>query len=241
MDPIPLNLRQQAINAALDGRWEDALTLNDEILKEEPKNVDALNRLARAYLELGKISLAKKYYSATLEFDAYNPIALKNLKLINATRGEDQVNGHTNGSIKISPTLFLQEPGKTKVVNLLKVAEPQKLSLAFCGMGVELVQKNRGITVLDCHGQYLGVLPDDTAHQLLRLIKGGNKYEAFVKSVKVNGVAILIRETYRSAKFRNQPSFIEFNKSSLPSTDIISSLGEKDDADDEEVPEEEES
>ena len=201
----------EAIDAALNCKWELALKLNKQIIQIDPENVDALNRQAKACFELGKYNLAKKYYSETLKYDPYNPIALKNLKIIKAFKSSGftpRLDGHANGSKRISPLLFLQEPGKTKVVSLLKVAEPQKLSQVFPGMSVELCIKNHKLHILDQSGGYLGVLPDDLSYQLIRLIKGGNKYEVFVKSVKVNGLAVLIRETFRSNRFKGQPSFL---------------------------------
>ena len=55
------NLSELAIDAALDCRWEEALKLNKKILKLDPQNVDGLARLARVYLEMGRINLAKRY------------------------------------------------------------------------------------------------------------------------------------------------------------------------------------
>lgn len=230
----PQNLHLQAIQAALDGRWDDALKLNEIIIEENPDNVDALNRQAHAYFELGDLPSAKKYYSEVLKFDAYNPIAAKNLKIIQAFKDgvKPSSNGHMQKTGPISSSLFLQEPGRTKVVNLLKVAEPQKLSLAYCGMLVDLVVKNRGVTVCDSEGSYLGVLPDDTAHQIIRLIKGGNKYQSIIKSIKVNGLSILIREVFRSRKFRNQPSFLE-SAAALPPLEVVSALNNAEMSDEE--------
>ncbi|MBI4038159.1 tetratricopeptide repeat protein [Candidatus Daviesbacteria bacterium] len=210
---LSTNLSVQAIEAALDSRWKEALKLNSQIIKSDAENVDALNRLARAYFELGNLNLAKKYYQKVLKFDPYNPIAQKNLKIIQSFK-KGQVNFKKSPpqtlNNKISPNLFLHEPGKTKVVTLLKVAEPQRLSETYCGMPVLLQLKQRGITVVSQDNKYLGVLPDDISYQLLRLIKGGNKYESFVKSVKVNGLSIIIREVFRSRKFKNQPSFLDW-------------------------------
>lgn len=230
------NLYQQAIEAALNSRWEEALKVNKKILKLDPQNVDALNRQAKAYLELGRCNLARKYYTEALKFDPYNPIALKNLKIIKSAKSNGQNSIICNQS-KLSPSLFLQEPGKTKVVNLLKIAEPQKLSHTFCGMKVEMLIKNRGITIVDTLGNYLGVLPDDISHHLLRLFKGGNKYELFVKSVRVNSLAIIIRETFRSKRFKNQPSFLEFSPATVTSTTILTSLNSSLDEDAEEAEE----
>lgn len=204
------SLTSKAIDAALNCHWSEALKLNKQILQVDPENIDALNRQAKAYFELGKLNLAKKFYSEVLKFDPYNPIAIKNLKILKAfKKNVSPKDGQLNGVAKrISPLLFLQEPGKTKVVSLLKVAEPQKLSQVFPGMCVSLVAKNHKLHIMD-GGIYLGVLPDDLSHQLLRLLSGGNKYEVFIKSVRVNSLSVLIRETFRSSRFKGQPSFLE--------------------------------
>ncbi|MDD5147224.1 MAG: tetratricopeptide repeat protein [Candidatus Daviesbacteria bacterium] len=245
----PASLHEQAINAALDSNWELAIKLNKQVIKIDPQNVDALNRQAKAYMELGRANLAKKYYSEALSVDPYNPIAQKNLRIIKSFKSnwcklttQDPNNKQSSAGCvhtKLSPSLFLQEPGKTKIVSLLKVAEPQKLISAFCGMKVEMVIKNRKITITDLNGDYLGVLPDDINHHLLRLSKGGNKYELFVKSVRINSLSVIIKETFRSKKFKNQPSFLEYSNSSV-TTDILTSFDGANSEEDEDVEEEQE-
>ncbi|MBI2596471.1 tetratricopeptide repeat protein [Candidatus Daviesbacteria bacterium] len=202
------NLERLAIDAALSCQWEKALEYNKEIKKTEPENVECLNRLAKAYFELGKYLQAKKIYQEVLKLDPYNLIAQKNLKKAGAFKKNA---GAKNIPIQvaISPSLFLEEPGITKLVSLIKVAEPQRLLTLSAGSLVNLIPKNRGISVTDGNNLYLGVLPDDTAHHLLKLIKGGNKYQALIKSVKPNGLTLLVRETFRSKKFKNQPSFLD--------------------------------
>ena len=212
---------KKAIDAALNSRWEEAIILNQQILKENKQNVDALNRLARAYFELGNITSAKKYYNLALKYDPYNPIAQKNLKIIKAFKGRPNEKSKLQSPLLVSPSMFLQEPGKTKVVSLLKVAEPAKLSQVYCGMQVLLLIKQRGISATDQDNGYLGVLPDDLAHSLIRLIKGGNKFSACVKSVRVNGVSIMIREEKRSERFHNQPSFIDFSASTRDQSFVV--------------------
>lgn len=229
---------KRAIDAALESRWQDALKLNKQIIKLDPQNIEALNRQAKAYIELGKSNLAKKCYSEVLKLDPYNPIASKNLKIIKSFKSTKQPL-HTNGQFKLSPSLFLQEPGKTKVVNLLNVAEPQKLSQTFCGMKVYMALKNRRITIVDANGDYLGVLPDDISHHLIRLLKGGNKYELFIKSIRVNALAVLIRETFRSKRFKNQPSFLEYSAQSFPVVEMITPIDNKEETEGEAEEEEE--
>lgn len=240
MDTSPnlLHLNEQAIDATLKSDWEIALKINKQIIKEDPQNVDALNRQARVYMEMGKSNLAKKYYSEVLKFDPYNPIAQKNLKIIKSFKSSSTnsyVPNH-NGLEKLSASLFLQEPGKTKIVALLKVAEPQKLSQAFCGMKVEMIIRGRKITIVDSNGNYLGVLPDDISHLMLRFLKGGNKYGLFIKSIKVNGLSVLIKEIHRSKRFKNQPSFLEHNNNTT--SEILPSLDQSDDSAEEVLEEE---
>lgn len=232
--PQSLNLTQLAIDAALDSRWDEALKLNRQIIKKDPQNIDALNRQARVYMEMGKFNLAKKYYLAVLKIDSYNPIALKNLKIVKAFKFKG-LQPVSNGINKLSASLFLQEPGKTKIVQLLNVAEPQKLSSAFCGMKVGMAVKNHKITIVDGRDNYLGVLPDDICFRVLKFLRGGNKYELFIKSIKVNGLSVLIKETFRSKKFKNQSSFLENSDATLTTalyTTLDSQNGDEEDSND---------
>ena len=64
------------------------------------------------------------------------------------------------------------------------------------------------IFVLDQDKQFIGMLPDDIGRRLIRFMSSGNQYEAYVKSVDNNKVTIFARETKRTAKFKNQPSFL---------------------------------
>lgn len=227
MTDLPSELHQQAICAALSAKWLEAISLNEQILKTEPKNVDTLNRLARAYFELGQMKKAKEASEEALRIDPYNQIAFKFLKRIEACRKKNinqaiNKSNLLNHSSQLLTDLFIEEPGKSKQVILLKVAEPQKLSRLSAGEPVNLIAKNRAIAVTDQCGEYLGVLPDDLSHRLLRLIKGGNKYQALIKNAKPNGLSILIKEVHRCTRFKNQPSFLDtLNLTSTYSSDHI--------------------
>lgn len=208
MDESPALLQQQAITAALSSNWEEALRLNQLIIDNDPKNVEALNRIGRAYFETGNLSESQNHFEQALKSDPYNQIAAKFLKRIETfSKKGCKPNNHNHQVQQVDSDLFIEEPGKTKIATLLKVAEPQKLSLISTGTMVNLVIKNRGVAITDPDGEYLGILPDDLSHRLIRFLKGGNKYQALVKTVKINGLSVLIRETYRSTRFKNQPSF----------------------------------
>lgn len=216
-----LSLSRQAIDAALNCNWELAVTLNEQLIKENPNDITSLNRLARAFCELGKYPEAKKLYNQVLELDPYNVIAAKNSKKV-ATIKKNGISPYVSHYQPLSLSLFLQEPGITKVVTLTKIAEPQKLSTLSCGALVNLVPKTKSIVITDFENSYLGVIPDDVSHLLLRLIKGGNKYQTIIKSIRPNGLTILIRESFRAKKFKNQPSFLgETNTVSMSSDNLM--------------------
>jgi len=63
------DLAQEAINAALNEDWKKAILINTSIIKIEPTDVDALNRLARAYAETGNTVKAKIITKKVLKID----------------------------------------------------------------------------------------------------------------------------------------------------------------------------
>lgn len=212
-------LQRLAIDAALNCKWQQALDYNLQINSSEPENTECLNRIAKAYFELGEFNQAKKYYQDVLKLDPYNTIAEKNLKRVSTIKknGDGVLN---TGSI-IHPSMFIEEPGMTKSVTLVKAAEPQKLLTLSPGQMVVISPKKNGIVITDQRNQYLGALPDDIAHHLLRLLEGGNEYQALIKNVKSNSLVVLIRETFRSKKFKNQASFLDESRPFSYSSDNI--------------------
>ena len=219
--PSSPQLHKEAINAAITCNWQGAIDLNQQILQSEPQNTEVLNRLAKALFETGNYSQAKKIYTQVLEIDPYNTIAEKNLKKA-ASLKKDGINAGS-ASMSLSPAMFLEEPGVTTLVNLVKIAEPQKLLKLSPGTVVNLVPKKRGVSVTDFHDIYLGAFPDDSAFHLLKLLKGGNKYMAIIKSIRPpSGLTVLIRETYRSKKFKNQASFLDESRIVAFSSENIS-------------------
>jgi len=203
-------LAQQAIQAAICANWQQAAKLNRKILSFTKDDVEALNRLAMAQNCLGNTSEAQKLYKKVLVIDPYNIIARKNLDKISKfngakTNGTNSIQG--NGNNHDLSKLFLFEPGKTKVINLLNLAPPQVLASLRCGEQVLINPKNHSVTITSQEKVYLGALPDDLAHRLIGFIAGGNQYEAYVKCASPKTLTIFIRESIRSPKFTNQPSF----------------------------------
>ena len=205
-------LVQAAIETAMENNWQEAAKINLKILLCQKDDVEALNRLARAYVCLGENQKAEKAYKKVLELDPYNIIAKKNLeKITKFTYNHIKGNGASSTN-KIHPynnlsRIFLYEPGKTKLINLLNLAPPQVLASLNCGDRVTIKAKKHSISITTEEGIYLGALPDDLAHRLIALIDGDNKYEAYIKCATTKMLTIFIREVARSPKFANQPSF----------------------------------
>ncbi len=207
-------LKTQAIQTALIGDWTNAISLNRELLKSDPNDIEALNRLAFAYAVVGKVRQAREIYQKVLSLDVLNPIALRGLKrLANTTSMQyhEQVEQHMTPSQFNS--LFIEETGKTKIVDLINVADRKTVGRLRTGESCHLSIKRLKIFVLNDQNQYIGMLPDNIGNRLIKLIKGGNCYEAYIKSVENNKVSVFIKEIKRCTRFKNQPSFIAAEKS----------------------------
>lgn len=193
----------QAIQTALTGNWEEAIKLNKSLLVDNPRDVEALNRMGLAYTILGKSKSAKNTYQKVLEIDPLNSIAIKNLK----KNKSDSVKEPGDSVVIQVNNIFLEETGKTKVVELINLAQAEVLLTLQTGQSVDLSAKRLKIFISQGK-KYIGVLPDDIGKRLIKFIKGGNKYEAFVKSSDHQNVTIFIRELRRVTKFKDQPSFL---------------------------------
>ena len=205
-----MTLTNQAIQTALQGNWQEAITMNKSLIAENPEDIDALNRLALAYTITGKIKEAKSTYQKVIRIDALNPIALRNLKKIK----ENKFDLNPKTSNTCINNKFLEEPGKTKVVELVNIAQPKIVESLRTGQFLELSIKRLKIFALE-GTQYIGVLPDDIARRLIKFIKGGCKYEAYVKSSNQHKVTVFIKEIKKSTKYHDQPSFTSITDSPL--------------------------
>lgn len=195
-------LAQKAVAAALAGDWEEAEKINKQILKNDKSDVDALNRLARAYAEQGNLKKAKETAQKVLKISPFNQIANKSLKKWKSLkRGETIVSGPS------SAEAFLEEPGKTKMVSLLHLGASSVLAKLDAGDEVKLTPHKHRVSVTSLDGKYIGRLPDDIAANLRKLIRSGNEYQTLIKSIEPQDVGVFIRETKRSEKLKDVPSF----------------------------------
>jgi tetratricopeptide (TPR) repeat protein len=196
------DLAQKAILSALSCEWEKAVTLNKKILKENSKDVDALNRLARAYAELGKLKKAKTTAKKVTKIDPFNNIALKSL-----SRWKNIQKGKSYSSNPTKAQAFLEEPGKTKMVCLMHLGGSEILAKVDAGDEVLLNTHSHRVGVTTSDGKYIGRLPDNLSARLRKLISLGNEYQTLVKSITCDEVKVFIKEVKRSPKLADIPSF----------------------------------
>lgn len=190
---------QLAIKQALQGNWVEAIKLNEGILKDNPEDIDALNRLSRAHSEIGCIKKAKEAAQKVLKISPDNSIAIKALvKLENMDEGECPC-----GKIS-SPDDFLEEPGKTKMMYVMHQGDPKVIATLDAGDEVRLDSHSHRLEILTEDGKYVGRLPDDLSARIKMLISCGNEYKVVIKSLDQAGVKILLRETKNKS---GTPSF----------------------------------
>jgi len=197
------DLAQQAIEAALGCEWNKALELNRLILLKAPDNIDAINRCAKAYFELGNYEDALFYTKKALEKDPLNNIANKCIDKYRVGKK----NGNTAKDRNIIQRIFLEEPGKTKIVQLLNLAETEYLFTLESGDEAKLNIGRYRVNVCSPEGKYIGRFPDDIASRLIQLIQQGSKYSVFIKSAEQKLVKVIIREIKNSDNIIREPSF----------------------------------
>lgn len=199
-------LKSTAIASAMAGNWDEALKLNLRILKTDPQNCEVLNRIAQAYKLLGNSKKSITTYNKVLKIDKYNVIAIRNLDILKNRRLEEAATASNIQRTNID--IFLEEPGKTKLVSLINLAPASHILSVSPMQKLELSLKRKSVFVVTMENNtYIGALPDDLSYRLTRFMKTGYKYDCFAKSVERNSVTVLIREVLRSKRLNNQPTF----------------------------------
>jgi len=195
---------KQAIALAMQGKWKEAIEINKTILNDFPDDVDAYNRLGRAYLETGIFPEAKKAYEKSLHLDPYNAIAKKNL--VRLSHIQEAPKSSKDHSRTVEPH-FIEEAGKSGVVTLQNLASSKTLIRLVAGDQAYLKADANNLIVRSGTGEYIGQVEPRHAQRLLRFTKAGNKYSAAIISATENKVTVIIRETYQHPDLVGQPSF----------------------------------
>lgn len=195
---------KRAIALAMEGRWRETVEVNKGILENFPGDVDAYNRLGRAYMELGEYLKARQAYSRAKEIDPYNAIAEKNLRRLSHL---GEAAAEEDGFHSVEPRHFIEETGKAGVVGLFRLAPKEILAKMVAGVRVYLRIDGANLIVENGRGEELGQVEPKNAQRLIKLIKGGNRYLAAVVSSSEDMMAVIIREVYQHPSQVEQLSF----------------------------------
>lgn len=193
-----------AITLALSSLWEEAIALNREIIDEFPRDVEAYNRLGKALSELGSYEEAKNAFRQTLAISPANSIARKNLQRLEQL---SMTTATPKQSLKATPQIFIEERGKSASISLRNLpADLAHLRMAP-GDAVEFRMSEHGLVVESPEGQYIGEVDHKLGSRLVKLIKGGNRYDAAVTSVQEQNLIITVKEIYQH---RSQYGVVSF-------------------------------
>ncbi len=183
------DLTQEAITSALVGDWEKAISINLKLLKLNPGDISTLNRTARAHVENGDLAKAKQYAKKVLTIDPDNRIAKNSLRrwehLETMERGEKKT---------MVQDFFIEEPGKTKVVSLVKLGEGGLIAKLDNGELVQLEIHQHKTCVCTLDGKYIGALPDNIVAKMFNQ-KSDGRFQVCIRSVDPRDVKVFIRRT----------------------------------------------
>jgi tetratricopeptide (TPR) repeat protein len=195
-------LIDEARRAGLDGRWDEAVELNQQLISRSPKDADAQNRLGRSLLELGRYTPAIEAYTSALRSDPANMIARRNLQRLELLRHRSQtpepVSEVRGEAIPLPRTsVFIEEIGKTWVDELVNPAPMEQLVDVRSGQQLQLEVTDGRVFVAGGDGQRLGEIDAKTAERLTSLISAGNRFEVYALGITTLSLRVILREIFR--------------------------------------------
>ncbi|MCK4722275.1 MAG: tetratricopeptide repeat protein [Dehalococcoidia bacterium] len=204
-DRLKRKASQEAIALAMQSRWQEAVAVNQSIVESFPTDIDAYNRLGRAFIELGDFARAKEAYGQALELDSNNVIAERNLHRLSLLP-ESQMPVKEERR-EVAPNLFIGDMGKSGVVNLQNLAPQEVLARMTAGNQVYLEVRGQQLVVQNEGGEYLGRVDPRYGFRLAKLIEGGNQYTAALVSLDNDRAKVLIREVFQHPSQLGRLSF----------------------------------
>jgi hypothetical protein len=192
--------------AAIEGKWDEAIERNLELLERFPQDAEAHNRLGRAYHEFGRYSEAYESYLAALRIDAANLIARRNLQRLEHLRGRTEGEGGRMSTVPRTH-VFIEEVGKTSVEELVNPLPIDELAEVAPGEQLELEVEGKRLYVLDGNGKRLGEIQSKIAERVLELQAGGNRYEVYALGLASGSLRVILREVYRDPSQVTKVSF----------------------------------
>lgn len=197
-----------AIASALAQDWGKAVEANRAVLRIVPNNIEALNRLAKALLELGELSEARDAVNGALQLDSTNTIARRNcdrleraeaaapvsrqkkrarrskrataIKEASSTYGSQAMPTDPQSSARnvFSAHLLMSEAGKSTIATLIDATDRTAVGHLNSGEALTLSREGNRLLAHSRRGEPVGRVHPRLAQRIFSLMDAGNRYEA---------------------------------------------------------------
>ena len=199
---------EKAIQLAMQNKWQEAADVNRQILEHVPDDVDTLNRLGKALMELGQFAESRDQYARATRADPSNGIAAKNLvRLTKLAEEAADSPVAVQQAQRVDPSVFIEESGKTAVTDLVDRASFHDIATLTAGDKLTLKVESGIVMLIGPGDVVVGQLEPKIAQRVMRLVEAGNRYSAAITSIDEQHVRVIIREEHRDPSMRSRPSF----------------------------------
>lgn len=195
----------EAIAAALESRWADAVSINETLIERHGADEETYNRLGKARSELGDLEGALSSYRASLDLNALNLIAQKQVRRIGALLEARARPVAAAGVIDVD--LFTEEPGKSGRTVLTPPAGGVVGVAVAPGDTVELIPSGSQLLAETSRGVALGAVESKLGGRLRPLLETGNRYSAAVASIDDSRIELIVREVFQAPENSRKSSF----------------------------------
>lgn len=209
-------LAEMARNLALNGQWKEAIEANLTLLEKSPRDVDAYNRLGKAYFELRRYRSAYDAYQEAFQIDPANIISRRNIERLEPLRDIEDDDSGAGSRPPARFNIFIEEAGKTFVDEVIEPAPSAVLMTLSSGEQLDIVVDGVDVILNDDTGQYIGKLEPRVARRLIALLDMGNEYSVYVTANAGDSVRVIIREMSRTEEMGDRLSFPHQGKVAVP-------------------------
>ena len=198
-------MTREAIALAMESRWQEAITVNRNILALSDEDLDASNRLGKSLLELGDVDGARIAFDRSLAIDPENVIARKNADRLSGSSSAQAANA---AGTRFAQKMFIGDSGKSAQVTLLACATDSARPFISPGAPVELRTEQGTLAVFNQDGHYIGLVPPKLGRRLVGLIEEGNRYEGAISGSSGDAIKVVLQESYQHPSLRSKVSFL---------------------------------
>ncbi|OGC49788.1 hypothetical protein A2716_00285 [candidate division WWE3 bacterium RIFCSPHIGHO2_01_FULL_40_23] len=191
-------LSSKAIQAALNKEWKKAVELNKKIISFDDSDISALNRLAKAYIELDMHTDARKTLKNVLKLDPINQTAKKNMQYAQAKR--KALGNLPHPDIKS----FIKEPGTTKEFSFSIITKGLTSKKFYIGEPLTIKIEGHKVGLYKSTGELLGIFDVQTAERLSTVHKKDGTLNSYYLSGEEKNIKVLVKSSLPIFKAEKQ-------------------------------------